>query len=165
MRNSTQFCPVPSEQQPINEYEQLKDSWIFQWVTFESGKYWRKLAWVWAGGWLVAGPIAAASFPPQKEPVLFGLGSAVGASILVVLVVLRLYLGWSYVCDRLKGATVVYEESGWYDGQTWPKPVEVLTRDRLVALYQVEPILARLKRTTLILAVFIGSSSLIWLCP
>ncbi|MEB3174634.1 MAG: CGLD27 family protein, partial [Cyanobacteriota bacterium] len=35
-------------------------------------------------------------------------------------------------------------ESGWYDGQTWPKPPEVLVRDRLIVQYQVSPILRRL---------------------
>ena len=30
---------------------------------------------------------------------------------------LRIYLGWSYVGDRLLSAAVEYEETGWYDGQ------------------------------------------------
>lgn len=162
-KSSAPLCPVPSEQQPLNEYEQLHESWFFRWGTFDSKHYWRKLAWIWALGWLVAGPIAAASFTPQKEPLRFGLGGTIGAGILVALIVLRLYLGWKYVCDRLKGETVVYEESGWYDGQTWQKPQEVLLRDRLVASYQVEPILARLKITLLLLIMFAGSSSLILL--
>ena len=28
-------------------------------------------------------------------------------------------------------ATVPYEESGWYDGQVWIKPPEILIQDRL----------------------------------
>ncbi|MGK7876288.1 MAG: CGLD27 family protein [Xenococcaceae cyanobacterium] len=161
--SSVEFCPVPIEQQPINEYEQLKDSWFFRWATFEQLGYLRKLAWVWVWGWIIVGPIAAASFPPQKAPVLFGLSGAVGAGWLMALVLLRLYLGWSYVGDRLKAEKVFYEESGWYDGQVWQKPPEILTRDRLIVSYQVEPILERLKRTSAILAVLVGSGSLIWL--
>lgn len=34
--------------------------------------------------------------------------------------VLRLYLGFSHVGSRLLSATVVYEETGWYDGQVSP---------------------------------------------
>lgn len=158
-----QFCPVPIEQQPIHEYEQLKDSWFFRWATLEQLAYLRKLAWVWVWGLIVASPIAAASFPPQREPVLFGLSSGIGAGLLVLLALLRLYLGWSYVRDRLRGEKVFYEESGWYDGQIWKKPPEILNRDRLIVSYQVEPILERLKRTSLILAGLVGSGSLIWL--
>ena len=29
-------------------------------------------------------------------------------------------------------ATVPYEESGWYDGQIWIKPPEILLQDRLI---------------------------------
>lgn len=162
-KSSPQLCPVPSEQQPLNEYEQLKEAWLFRWGTLEFAKYQRKIAWVGAFGWLVAAPIAAASFTPKTEPLSFALGCAVGASLLVALLIVRLYLGWKYVGDRLKGETVFYEESGWYDGQTWRKPLEVLTRDRLVASYQVEPILVRLKVTLIEIAIFSGSSSLILL--
>ena len=60
---------------------------------------------------------------------------------------LRLYLGWFYIFNRLVTENVVYEESGWYDGQTWRKPTEVLDRDRLIATYQVNPVLKRLQKT------------------
>ncbi|MGF1479425.1 MAG: CGLD27 family protein [Cyanophyceae cyanobacterium] len=162
MKQTTSTCPVPQEQQPINEYEELKEAWFFRWVSLSAADYWRKLFWVWAVGWLVAGPITAVSFPPQKEPILFGLSSGAGAGLLVVFIVLRLYLGWSYVGDRLQKETVVYEESGWYDGQVWHKPPEVLTRDRLIATYQVEPMLTRLKQTTFVLLAFIGGASTVW---
>lgn len=46
-------------------------------------------------------------------------------------------------------ATVEYEETGWYDGQTWVKTPQVLMRDRLMSNYTVKPALARLKRTLL----------------
>lgn len=32
---------------------------------------------------------------------------------MVSLAVLRIYLGWSYVGDRLLSAAVAYEETGW----------------------------------------------------
>lgn len=66
---------------------------------------------------------------------------------MVALALLRLYLGWSYIRDRLLNETVFYEESGWYDGQYWPKPPEVLTRDRLIVSYEIQPILRRLQRS------------------
>lgn len=38
---------------------------------------------------------------------------------------------------------------GRYDGQTFVKPPEVLTRDRLLGTYEVKPALSRLKTTLL----------------
>lgn len=156
-------CPVPSEQQPVNEYEQLKESSLFRWTTLEGFAYARKLMWVWLWGWAIAGPIAAASFSPAKNPFRFILSGSGGALVLVVLVSIRFYLGWSYVRDRLNQETVFYEESGWYDGQTWPKPDEMLTRDRLIVTYQVQPILERLKQSLGALALALCLGSLAWL--
>ncbi|MEM8832379.1 MAG: CGLD27 family protein, partial [Cyanobacteria bacterium P01_G01_bin.19] len=75
----------------------------------------------------------------------------------------RIYLGWKYIKDRLKSDRIFYEESGWYDGQTWIKPTAMLNRDRLVASYEIEPILNRLQKTYGILAGVIGTSILAWL--
>ena len=63
------------------------------------------------------------------------------------MVSLRIYLGWKYVADRLMTATLEYEETGWYDGQQFVKPPEILTRDRLLGAYEVRPVMARLRRT------------------
>ncbi len=156
-------CPVPSEQQPVNEYEQLKESWFFRWATLETVNYWRKLAWVWLVAWLLVSPIAAASFPWQKAPGLFALSSSIGAGAIAALVWLRLLLGWYYVRDRLKAETVFYEESGWYDGQTWQKPPAMLVRDRLIVSYQVDSVVQRLKGTAVVLVVLIIAGSAIWL--
>ncbi len=158
----TQFCPVPEEQQPANEYEELKESWFFRWAILAKGGYWRKLAWVWGLSWTIIGPIAAASFPLQKQPLLFMISGVLGTSLILGLVIIRLYLGWFYIGDRLKSDKVFYEESGWYDGQTWQKTPEVLTRDRLIFNYQVQPILQRLQQTALLLASVIGISGLLW---
>lgn len=163
MRESAiDFCPVPREQQPINEYEQLKDSWFFRWATLEADSYGRKLAWVGLWGWLIAAPIAAASFSPSKFLLKFILCSSVGATFIVTLVLLRLYLGWSYIRDRLNSDKIFYEESGWYDGQTWLKPNTMLKRDRLVVSYQIKPILVRLQKTFLLLLLLGLISGLMW---
>ncbi|MCA1995299.1 MAG: CGLD27 family protein [Coleofasciculus sp. S288] len=163
MRESpVSVCPVPAEQQPVNEYQELKDSWFFGWVTLDLQGYIRKLVWVWVWSWLITSPVAAASFAPQKYLMKFMLCGTAGAGAFLALTLLWLYLGWRYVRDRLLQETIFYEESGWYDGQTWTKPLEVLTRDRLLVSYQVQPILQRLKRTFGILLVLVFGGSLIW---
>ncbi|EKQ67775.1 Protein of unknown function (DUF1230) [Leptolyngbyaceae cyanobacterium JSC-12] len=140
-------CPVPSEQLPLNEYEELRESWFFRWATFDLRTYVQKIIWIWVGSWIVAGPVAAASFSPTKFPVRFLLAASAGAILFLFLALIRLYLGWSYVSSRLVDTTVVYEESGWYDGQTWEKPAEVLARDRLIVSYQIQPLLKRMQWT------------------
>ena len=38
-----------------------------------------------------------------------------------------------------------YEESGWYDGQVWEKPLLWRQQDLLVDRHQLAPVLLRLK--------------------
>jgi hypothetical protein len=159
---SLSACPVPSEQQPLNEYRELTDSGFFRWAMLEQWQYVQKLFWVWVWSWLIAGPIAAASFPPARHPIQFFLVGAAGASLFLGLTVLRLYLGWSYVRSRLFNPTIFYEESGWYDGQSWRKPPEVLTQDRLVVTYQVQPVMQRLRRTFAGLAIAWATGAIAW---
>ena len=155
-------CPVPSEQQPLNEYRELSESWFFSWGSRDLAIYLRKVAWVWAWAWVVAGPVAAASFSPARHPMQFLLLGAGGASLLLALVLVQLYLGWAYVGDRLSNTTIFYEESGWYDGQTWVKPLEMQTQDRLILTYQVQPVLKRVRRTLSILALSIALVGVGW---
>jgi Conserved in the green lineage and diatoms 27 len=155
-------CPVPLEQQPLNEYRELLESGFFQWGTMELPAYLRKLAWSWSWSWAIAGPVAAASFSPSKHPLPFlWIGSA-GASLFLVLMLVRLYVGWSYINSRLSNDTVFYEESGWYDGQVWSKPLEVQTQDKLVVTYQVQPVLRRLHLTFAGLAIALLLGGVTW---
>jgi len=164
IRQITSSSPVPPEQQPVNEYEDIKNSCFFCWVTLERFDYLKKLVWVWVWSWLVSGPVAAASFSPEKYLAQFLLSGSAGASLILILVLLRLYLGWNYVRSRLNNTTVFYEESGWYDGQTWLKTPEEITKDRLILQYQVQPLMQRLHKTfySFTLVIFIGG--IIWLC-
>ncbi|NJL09334.1 MAG: CGLD27 family protein [Calothrix sp. SM1_7_51] len=162
MKSSVSYCPVPSEQQPVNEYEELKTSWFFSYCVSSWGKYLRKLGWVFGFSWLIAAPVAASSFPTHKYLGQFILSSFGGASLGVILILLRLYLGWTYVRDRLTSPIIFYEESGWHDGQTWTKPEEVLTRDKLIVSYEIKPILQRLQITFGGLALSFLIGTIIW---
>jgi Conserved in the green lineage and diatoms 27 len=163
MPSSAPVCPVPTEQQPINEYQELRESWFFRWATLGLWGYIKPIVVLWVISWLVAGPVSATSFPAAKHPAQFFLLGAAGAMILPLLALLRLYLGWVYVCDRLSNATIFYEESGWYDGQEWTKPEEVLQRDNLIVNYQLKSWLKRLKLTFGILAVLFVLGGSVWI--
>jgi len=147
MKSSITVCPVPTEQQPLNEYEALKESWFYGIASKDLRGYITPMSVLWGLSWILTEPIAATSFSPYHAPLQFWLSAAAGALITPILLLIQLLVGWSYIRNRLSNATVSYEESGWYDGQTWIKPEEVLSRDRLIVSYQIEPILKRLKVT------------------
>jgi hypothetical protein len=160
MSPSSSFCPVPKEQQPINEYQELQNSWFFGWAKLEINQYVTKLIWVGIWSSIVTAPLAEASFSIAKHPTKFGICAIGGSLIFVTFAAIRLYLGWIHVKDRLYNESVFYEESGWYDGQTWIKTPEILARDRLLVSYEVQPILKRIQFTflTLLGTVIVGIS-------
>ncbi len=162
MSNSSSFCPVPKEQQPINEYQELQNSWFFGWAKLEPVKYITKLIWVGIWSSIVTAPLAAASFPIAKYPLQFGITTIAGSSIFVSLAAIRLYLGWIYIKNRLYNEAIFYEESGWYDGQTWQKTPEILTRDRLLVSFEIQPILKRIRLTFATLVGTLMLGTLLW---
>nr|CAD1832394.1 unnamed protein product [Ananas comosus var. bracteatus] len=125
-----------------------RDLTLYSWAELRPRSFFLRLGGLWLVTFTVLGaPIAAASFNPSKDPLKFILAAGIGTLLLVSLVVLRIYLGWSYVGDRLLSAVIPYEETGWYDGQMWVKPPEVLARDRLLGSYKVKPVINMLKQT------------------
>ena len=139
-------CPVPAEQQPLRQYEELLASWFFRWPSTSFAALSRRLA----QGWLLLLPItllvATGSIPLRHDvPRLFAAG-AVSALVLPLLLLVRQWLGWTYVHRRLMRERITYEESGWYDGQEWEKPLEWREKDLLIAQHQVRRVLGRLLR-------------------
>ncbi|XP_021654126.2 uncharacterized protein ycf36 isoform X2 [Hevea brasiliensis] len=141
-------CPVPLDQQPINEYQNLSTSFPFSWAADDFIEYSSRLFVVGAAFVFFVGlPVAwFGSVRPELEP-LKPILAALSSGILVVsLAVVRMYLGWAYVGNRLLSATVEYEETGWYDGQIWVKTSEVLARDRLLGSFSPKRVHTHLKQ-------------------
>jgi hypothetical protein len=147
MTVTSSSCPVPPDQLPINEYQDMKASWFYQWGSRPLAGYLKPLVVLGGLSGLIAWPVAAASFAPGRYPLQFAIWTTGGMLVMPVLTLVQLYLGWLYVGQRLRRQEVPYEESGWYDGQIWVKPTEVLTRDRLIMDYEVQPILRRVQKT------------------
>ena len=101
--------------------------------------------------WLVLLPVAvlvaSGSWVLRHQPIKLVLAGAVAAILLPLLLLVRQWLGWSYVHRRLVSEKVEYEESGWYDGQVWEKPLAWRQQDLLVAQHQVRPVLSRLRQS------------------
>nr|YP_009395402.1 hypothetical protein [Polysiphonia infestans]ARW64382.1 hypothetical protein [Polysiphonia infestans] len=139
-------CPVPFDQQPLNEYLLLKRSWLFAW-SVSSRKY---FVYSILSLFLLLGPLANIFLKillPIYDFYHNLLMNLYISNFIIFLLSVRIYLGWSYIVKRLLSATVFYEESGWYDGQIWVKTSDYLMQDRLVGLYQVMPFIIRVKYT------------------
>lgn len=139
-------CPVPPEQRPLEEYRQLQRSWFFAWADAGNTALLRALLLSWLLTLPVCLLVASGSITLRHEPIRLVLAGATAALLMPLLLLARQGLGWSYVSRRLKAERVEYEESGWYDGQVWEKPMAWRQQDLLVARLQVEPVLARLRR-------------------
>jgi hypothetical protein len=146
-------CPVPPAQRPLQEYEQFSRSWFFRWPATGPSSLWRALALTWLLSFPLALLVAAGSIPLRHDPPRLVIAAGASAVLLPMFLLLRQWLGWTYVQKRLVSETVAYEESGWYDGQVWQKPITWRQQDLLVARHQVQPVLARLRQA---IAIAIG---------
>jgi hypothetical protein len=159
---SVSSCPVPAEQQPMNEYRSLQESCFFRWATLDGQSFLVRTMIVWVMGLIFCLPIAAESFNLHAALVKGVLAAAMGATGLLLLLFIRLQLGWGYICDRLYSPTVVYEETGWYDCQAWAKPEATLTQERLIVTYELRPFLQRLRYISISLCFCLGGCAVLW---
>ena len=150
MINMKEKCPVPLHQQPYNEYKTLKQSCFFSWPTSNLINFVYKLLKTWLMSGIVVIPllinVLLESSTFEKILVL----DLILSSFVLIILLIRLHLGWSYIIQRLLSATIIYEESGWYDGEMWIKPSSILAQDRLIAIYEVRPLLNIINKTLLI---------------
>nr|YP_010986168.1 hypothetical protein NDC12_pgp050 [Polyopes affinis]WOL37086.1 hypothetical protein [Polyopes affinis] len=158
---SKKICPVPFEQQPLNEYSSLRTSWFFAWSTLDNDKYIKKIFYIFCFSFVIFMPFALSIVSSRSFLKIMILDTSI-ASIILVLIFVRLYLGWSYIIKRLFSAIVFYEESGWYDGQIWIKSVESLTKDRLIGRYEVSPLIQRIQYSLIILIILISLENLLY---
>ena len=161
--DADQRCPVPKDQRPASQLAELQDSLLLGWGGKELGGYVARLGALGSFFYFVlAYPIASYSYDPSTQPFETVVCALSGSFVAVAVFALLIYNNWSYVRDRLLSATVAYEETGWYDGQTYVKDPEMLARDRLLGTYVVRPIVERLRKTLLAcgLGVFVSLAAL-----
>ena len=153
MNDSEYICPVPKEQRPLNEYKKIKEFNNFIWCINGKAIYVRSLLYMFIASFILSSLLLMVSSFSVTNIKYFFIYSLIGSIIIMIFLCLRSYLGWHYIYNRLMEATVPYEESGWYDGQIWIKPPEVLIQDRLIGTYEIYPGLSRLYLTLIFLSV------------
>ena len=136
-------CPVPSEQQPTNEFIELSKSKIFSWPKSKKSLIFALIKF-WIGTFIVFLVISSGSIYFKSSILKYILLSFFSSLAIPLLISIRLYLGWNHVFKRLNSESVEYEESGWYDGQVWLKPLALKERESLIASNEVKPILKNL---------------------
>ena len=152
------ICPVPLNQRPLNEFNSIRNSWIISWPLLEKRIFYRKLLY----SWILIEPISLIiSYGSNylKDNIFdLTLISLTSALLFPILLLTRQWLSWIYIYKRLTSENIEYEESGWYDGQVWEKPIDWRAKDLLIAQYQVKPILNHLEIITIFLIAIISIS-------
>ena len=154
-------CPVPKEQQPTNEFIELSKSKIFSWPKSK-----KLLSIILIKFWIVTFIlfllIASGSIYFKTFLLKYILLSLISSLSIPLLITMRLYLGWNHIFKRLNSEKVEYEESGWYDGQIWIKPLNLKEKESLIASVEVKPILKNLTQISSIILIIVLSGILIF---
>ena len=155
------ICPVPQNQRPLNEFNSIRNSWIISWPLLGKSVFYRKLFF----SWIITIPfglIISSGSDYLKANILdLTIISLTGSLLFPMFLLFRQWLSWIYIYKRLNSENIEYEESGWYDGQTWEKPIDWRTKDLLIAQYQVKPILDHLQIIIIVFLITIFSLSFI----
>ena len=146
-------CPVPKNQQPTNEFIELSKSKIFSWPKSKISFLFILLKF-WLGTFLLFIIISSGSVYFETATLKYILLSFFCSLSFPFLLSLRLYLGWNHIFKRLTSEKVEYEESGWYDGQTWIKPINLKEKETLIASLEVKPILKNLIQIISLIIIF-----------
>ena len=154
-------CPVPKDQQPTNEYIELSKSVIFSWPKTKKSLI-LALIKFWVGAFVLFLVISSGSIYFKTSTLKYILLSFFSSLSIPLLISIRLYLGWNHVFKRLTSERVEYEESGWYDGQVWIKPLVLKEKESLIASIEVKPILKNLIQIFSIISVLALSGILLF---
>ena len=154
-------CPVPKEQQPTNEFIELSKSIIFSWPKTKKSLV-LILIKFWVGAFALFLVISSGSVFFKTSLLKYILLSFFSSLSMPLLIIIRLYLGWNHVFKRLTSERVEYEESGWYDGQVWIKPLVLREKESIIATIEVKPILNNLIQIFSIILVLVLSGILLF---
>ena len=146
------YCPVPLQQRPFNEYLNFKKSFFFDLSISKFGIFYLVNLFFFNFFLLFFYYLSQffLYFFFEYQIKIFLIFISI-IFLFQSLLLLRTYLGLFYIKKRLENCIVEYEESGWFDGQLWVKPIKILIQDRLISYHRVIPFLKRLKKIILYL--------------
>ncbi len=158
MNYQTNLCPVPKDQIPFEEFITLSKSWFFAWPLNDQNQLESKLF----ISWILSLPfniiISSGSQFLRHDIAKNIIISSTISIIIPLIILLRQWLGWSYISKRLYSENVIYEQTGWYDGKKWEKPISWRERDFLIAQFEVKPVIDKITNILFILLIFFLTS-------
>ena len=156
------ICPVPQDQRPLNEFNSIRNSWINSWPLQEKKVFYSKLFLCWFFITPISLVISYGSDYLKNNIFELTIISITSSLLFPLLLLSRQWLSWLYIYKRLNSENIEYEESGWYDGQVWEKPIDWRAKDLLIAQHQIKPILNHLEKI-IITSILIILASLIFI--
>ncbi len=155
---SSIHSPVPKEQIPHEEFIQISSSIFFSWPKKGSVIFFRNLILSWSLSFPLFLIICTGSYSIKGNITKLIFVSFISSIIIPLFILLRQFLGWKYIYNRLVSHYIFYEESDWHDGQVWEKPELWKDRDSLIASQEVSPILSVVRNFAIyLLLVFLFS--------
>lgn len=145
------LCPVPEDQKPINEYIQLKQNELTNWLTFSQEKYIQQLIIFGISFFLFFSIFRFSEFKDANYLPEWIFQNLFFTSFLLLALLLINFFRWKQTFSRLQTARLFYEEASWYDGQMWEKPFSILKNDKILSTIKIQKILERISKTSGIL--------------
>jgi hypothetical protein len=136
---------VPYGQQAVVQLKEVQEGAFYEWAALDQPQLLLRMAAVYVVFAAIGGWIAGVTYTMPVETLQVALAANMGGCVMLLLFMLRIYSGWSFVSDRLGLEVLDYEESGWADGFTAQKPEEVRARDLFLNEFKVKPVLAKLR--------------------
>ena len=150
--------PVPKEQIPLHEFIELSSSFFFSWPRKGTIILCKNLSMSWVLTLPIFLIICTGSYSIKGDIGKIIIISFISSLLVPLVILIRQFLGWNYICSRLKSHYIFYEESDWHDGQCWEKPKLWKIRDNLIATQEVSPILSLLRKISILLLLFLSTS-------
>ena len=152
---TTVFCSIPEDQKPMNEYLETKENLFLNWSSSNSKRYQKTLFFIaflfFSLNVLFFFDFEKNFFEQTKSTFLYIFSASI---YFFFLFFLFLFLRWRELNLRFENSRLFYEESSWFDGQIWEKPLFLLKNDRFLSKLKIFPILKRIFKTFLKIIVF-----------
>jgi hypothetical protein len=149
------LCPVPNDQKPINEYIDLKENPLTNWISISKKKYKLKISSLLFLFLFLVFLFSSTFYQIYQKDILKWVISSffVTFSFFSFFLFLNL-VNWVELNKRLKTPQLLYEEGSWYDGKIWKKPFSLMKNEKLISVQKIEPIIQRLKNSIFITLFF-----------
>jgi hypothetical protein len=170
------LCPVPEDQKPLQEYIELKQNPVFNWIFFSKEKYNSNL-FLSSGFLFLSSFFFFSFFFLSKLTFLAPLASLSETTYLsyffhfsflkffyliwliflfvFCLFFLQIFFTLQNISSHFENSRLVYEEGSWYQGKIWEKSFSLMKNEKLIRIHKIEPSKKRIQITFFSLFFFV----------